>query len=95
MKSTSGGADAMKTKGGSNRMVSCELLQQAILFFTDREKEADTMQRAFAAFTERVLKEVQAASQRASEKAIGVLWHDFLFIFFQYFIGIIFVVRCC
>lgn len=90
MKSSSSGTQftgAMKTKSNVNKSVSTELFQQAIVFFTNQVKGVEKMQRGFVVFTEKSLKDVGAVSVRSEGSAVGILWHDFLFIFFQYFIG--------
>jgi hypothetical protein len=73
---------------GSHKTVSKERLTQAIRFFTARVEQVRQIKSSFVTFTEQTLKEVETATQQAPRAAnINVLWHDFLFIFFQYFIG--------
>ena len=79
-----GGKEHVEPRGAAPR----EILVKAIKFLSTQAKVAGDIQRRFVSFTEKSLQEIVTESARsAGSPTISILWHDYMFVFFQYFIG--------
>ena len=75
--------------GKLNKAMSKQQLIRAIQFFTERVADARHMQRNIVKFTGHCLKDIIEFTEKSPSgaSAVNILWHDFLFIFFQFFLG--------
>ena len=71
----------------SKTAVPKEKLLQAIQFLNNRAKLVGKMQRNFGLFTDKFLKDIVEESKSLTASRVSILWHDFIFVFFQFFIG--------
>jgi hypothetical protein len=71
----------------SKPAVPKEKLLQAIQFLNNRAKLVGKMQRYFGLFTDKFLKDIVEESKSLTASRVSILWHDFIFVFFQFFIG--------
>mmetsp|Transcript_23458 Transcript_23458/g.39791 ORF Transcript_23458/g.39791 Transcript_23458/m.39791 type:complete len:1007 (-) Transcript_23458:1316-4336(-) len=79
----------MKRSGSKEPAALKDKLLRSIQFLEAQVKAVGKIQQHFVSFTDRSLKEILIESEKyAGSPRISILWHDFVFIFFQYFIAI-------
>lgn len=74
--------------GETHKIVSKEKLLQAFQFFEKGVNDVEKMQLNFFEFTRLLIANIEQMQHQLSAKNYCILWHDFLFVFFQYFIAL-------
>lgn len=74
--------------GGKIEPVSKKKLKEAIFFFEERVKDMGRINLNFTTFTAQTMKALIEVSDKSFDtQTVSIMWHDFLFIFFQFFTG--------